>query len=806
MRAPLRWIREFVEVSATADEVADRLTMAGTEVGSIVRIGSEWDQVVIGRIDEIGKHEGADNLFVARVDVGSEHLTLVTAASNVVQGAVVPVVRVGGSLAKGHPIEARRFRGIRSEGMLCSGAELGISADADTIYVLEPEAPIGVDLSAYLGDDVLDIELTPNRPDCLGILGIAREVAALTGARLRGFADDWSSVKSSLESGAALTILVDDGHLCPRYTAVHVAGLRVAPSPQWLQRRLFQCGMRPINNIVDVTNYVMLELGQPLHAFDADTIRDATIRVRRARDGEILVTIDGIERELSSEALVIADATDPIALAGIMGGALSEISAATSRVVIESATFDPKNVRRTSRRLRLATEASRRFDKGLDVELPARASRRAVSLIGQLVPGSTPGQLIDLRQGPPEARAIQFSLSDLSSLIGQSYSEEQVLGVLDSLGFVVSPGDGSFQALVPSWRGDVEGKADLAEEVARVVGYDAVPTRLPDGALPPPAEDEFLRWDDDLRTRLAGAGLQEVMTYSLVDPYALSRLDAAAVFPPPTPDEGLIPVANPMNIDQSRLRSTLLPSLLNTVASNLRFQERVALFESARVFLPPLDPLPLEERRLAIALAGRRSPTSWNTGKESFDFYDLSAAVEAVFHALHVPCSVVAAAAAPWVHPGRAGVARIPGAPENLAFLGQVHPRVAERFGIDNVEVYAAEISLELLVQRAREVPVVSPIPRYPAVERDLALLVGEQVSHEQLSGAIRTAAGGLLERVELFDVYQGSPIPAGHVSLAFALSFRSPSRTLADEEVANAVEMIEREVKARFGATIRGR
>jgi len=809
MKVPMRWLREYVDTDLPADEVARLLTMSGTEVGTIGRVGAEWDRIVIGRVEEIGRHENADNLFVAKVNVGAEQITLVTAAPNLTRGAVVPVIRAGGRLSADRVVDARRFRGEMSEGMLASGDELGISPDKDTIYVLEPDAPIGVDLRDFLADDVLDIELTPNRPDCLGIVGIAREVAVLTGSPLDF--PSYTAPAGGRPISEVLKVFVDDHDLCPRYTGAYIEDVRIGPSPPWLQRRLYLCGMRAISNIVDVTNYVMLELGQPLHAFDADKLTDATLRIRRARPGERITAIDGVQRELPDDALVIADARVPVALAGIMGGIDSEISDATTRIVLESATFDRTNARRTSRALRLASEASKRFDKGLDAELPPVASARALALMLELAGGSAADGLLDVRGAQEARRVIQFTSADVTGLLGQSYSDEVIDGILQPLGFELRREGEAFQAVVPTWRRDVEGKADIAEEIARIAGYDAIPTTLPAGRIPPPAEDPTLRWEEVARSALAGAGLQEVMTYSLVDPQATIRLDAAAADPIVGMDETSIPISNPMSIDHSRLRTSLLPSLFETVAANLRYTDRASIFEIARVYLPPLAPLPSEERRLAIAMAGRRLPESWGTDTAPFDFYDLKAGVEALFRSLHVPGLRLVSertdgVPAKWIHPGRWASIWAEGQDRALGAMGQVHPRVARRFDVETVELYAAEVDLARLLPLAREEIGVRALPRFPAVERDVALIVRDEVSHEALAAAIRSTAGPLLENLVLFDVYRGAPVPEGHRSLAFALTFRSPERTLSEEEVVSAMEAIESEVAAHFGAIVRGK
>jgi phenylalanyl-tRNA synthetase beta chain len=801
VRVPLRWLREYVEITLSADEIARRLTMSGTEVGYVKHVGADWDRVEIGRAAQVRRHENSDTLTIVEIDFGHDRSTLVTAATNVREGMVLPVVRAGGALGPDLRIDARRFRGVMSEGMLCAGEELGISPDKDRIYVLEDDAPVGVMLADYLGDEVLDIELTPNRADCLGIIGIAREVSVLTGAPLR--LPEPPLPLGTREVGEYVKVFVDDPDLCPRYTAGYIEGVQIGPSPQWMQRRLYLCGVRSINNVVDITNYVMLELGQPLHAFDAERLGENTIRVRRARPGERLVTIDGVDRELNDEALVIADAEIPVGLAGVMGGLNSEISDQTTRIVLESANFDPLNIRRTSRALRLSSEASKRFDKGLDVNLPPLGARRALALMAELAGGSTATGLVDVGSSISPRRSISFSVGDVVGLIGQDYSAPQIESILAPLGFEVDRHDERFDVQVPSWRADVEGKADIAEEVSRIFGYDAIPTTIPNGQLPPAAENAVLRWGEAVRNALAGAGLQEVMTYTLFDAYALARLDAEAVYPPAEPDTGSIPVHNPMSSEQSRLRTTLLPSLFSTIASNLRFQRRVAIFEMAKVFLPPMDPLPSEPRRLTIAMAGSRFPESWAAAEGQFDFFDLKAAIEAACGALRVTPSFSPTRAG-WLHPGQAAELTIDG--QVIGVLGQVHPRVAGRFDVEGVSLYAAELDLDRLLSLAREEITVQSLPRYPGVERDIALVLEERFPHTEVAQAIREAGGSLLERLALFDVYRGAPVPEGHRSLAYALTFRAPDRTLADQEVSSAMQAIEQAVTARFSGRIRGR
>ncbi len=802
MRVPLSWLREYVAVELPVEELARRLTMAGVEVSSIERVGAAWQRVVIGRIDDLLPHPRNPAWWLAQVDSGERRVTVVTAATNVRPGDHVPVALAGGALPTG-PVEARAFDGVVSEGMLCSGAELGLSDDRGGIYILEPTAPVGMALADYLGDVVLDLDLTPNRPDLLAVVGVAREVAALTGASLRPPSTE--PPVGPVPAARLVSVTIEAPDLCPRYTATAVEGVRIAPSPLWLQRRLYLCGMRPINNVVDVTNYVMLELGQPLHAFDADTLQGG-IRVRRARAGERIMTIDGVERELQEGMLVIADAAVPVAVAGVMGGAATEVSATTRRIVLESAHFAPRSVRRTARALRLATEASRRFERGVDPEGTVRAADRATALIVALAGGQAAAGHVDVYPAPQPSRTIHLTAADINELLGHTYTPETIAATLRALEFGVEVAGAALTVQVPSFRRDVEGPADLAEEVARIHGYDTIPTTLPAGSLPPPLPDPARQRAQVARRTLVGCGYQEVITYSLVDGGQLQRLDSTAPWPAPPRGEGMIPVYNYMSVDHAYLRTTLLGSLLETLAANLRHRERAYLFELARVYLPPLAPLPAEPLRLALVFAGSREPLAWNTSREPGDFFDLKGAVEAVLAALRVAEVRFVATQHVTFHPGRcaAVVAGADGA--QLGILGQVHPRVAERFDLGGRAVYAAELDFDALVRRAGEAPPFQPLPRFPGVAIDLAVVVDEAVPEAEVAAAIRAAGAPLLAELRLFDVYRGAPVPPGRKSLAYALLYRAPDRTLTDAEAAAVQATIEAHLRERFGATIRGR
>jgi len=856
VRIPLSWLREYVMVEVPVEDLAHRLTMAGVEVGAVERLGAAWERVVVGRIESLEPHPSNPGLQVARVDVGEGTRRLVTGATNLAAGDRVPVVLEGGVLASGR-IERRAFGGVASEGMLCSGAELGIAEDRSGIYVLEADAPVGALLADYLGDVVLDLDVTPNRPDLLSVVGVAREVGALTGTPLHAPATAPPTGPTPVER--LITVTIEAPDLCPRYSATVIEGVRIGPSPLWLQRRLYLAGMRPISNVVDVTNYVMLELGQPLHAFDADTLRGGIV-VRRARPGERIRTIDDVDRALSPDMLVIADAERPIAVAGVMGGADTEVSAATTRLVLESAHFDPRSVRRTGRALRLASEASRRFERGVDPGGTTRAADRATALIVQLAGGQAAAGHVDEYPVPEPPHTIRVSAAGVSGLLGQHYSADVIGATLRSLGFEVEPapvpsppalsqrgpdvlpsppgsestvlpsppgrgagGEGALLVRVPSFRRDVEGPADIAEEVARIHGYDTIPTALPAGRLPEPWTDPRRALAETTKRTLVACGYQEVITYSLVDGDDLRRLDSAAVWPPPAlpnagegearsidaaaipeRDAALIPVYNPMSQDRAYLRTTLLGSLLQTVAANVRHRERVYLFELGSVYLPPLDPLPAEALRLGLVLTGPRAPVAWNQPAEPGDFFDLKGAIEAVLRALWVSGVRFVPETHPALHPGRS--AAVWAGDVRLGVCGQVHPLVAERFELEGRAVYAAELEFAALVRVAGEQPPYTPLPRLPGVAMDLAVVVAEAVPEADVAAAIRAAGEPLLAEVRLFDVYRGAPIPAGHKSLAYALVYRAPDRTLTDEETAARQAAVEAALRQQFGATIRGR
>ena len=829
MRVPLSWLREFVDVSDDADkidELVHRLNMSGTEVEDVVRVGADWDQVYVARVVELERHPNADNLYVARLDVGPRGAaTVVTGATNLRVGVHAPLVRPGGRLPGGREIRAETMRGIASEGMLCSGDELGLSPDRSGIYLLDEETDgrfgsangleTGRPLGDLLGETVLDLYITPNRADCMSVLGVAREVHALTGAPLRR--PDAPEPRGERPTSELVRVEILDPDLCPRFTAAYLADVRVGPSPGWLQRRLHLAGVRAISNVVDATNYTMLELGVPQHAFDADKLGDAIV-VRLAAEGERLVTLDNVERVLDGDMLVIADAAMPVSVAGVMGGASTEVGDQTRNVLLETAHFAPSTIRRSSARLRLRSEASRRFERGLDPDLKLLASRRTVRLLAGLTGGQPATGIVDAYPGRAEPRQVLVHEDQIANLLGRPYSRTQVTDVLESLDFAVDPQGERLLVTVPGHRPDVEGRADLAEEVARISGYDELPETLPTGAPPEPNVDPLRAAAERARDVLVGCGLTEVMTYSLVAPDSADRLLLAdtgsdSTSPPPSVEgrgagiaQPPIRVANPLSEEQSVLRTTLLPSLIETARSNLRHRDGVAVFELARVYLPPMTPLPSERLRLSLVMVGQVDG-GWHAPPRSADFFDLKGVVEELFRAFGRRLAL-RPGAGPGYHSGRCADLYLDGEGAEairVGTIGQLHPRAAERFDLSGREVYVGEVEFDALAASDRGQSQVEALTRFPSVDRDLALLLDRGVAHQDVVAAMRAAGGGLLEDVRLFDLYEGPQVSPGKKSLAYTLRFRAPDRTLTDAEVDDVVAQIIAALGNQLGAQVRG-
>ncbi|MDI7275906.1 MAG: phenylalanine--tRNA ligase subunit beta [Anaerolineae bacterium] len=819
MRVPISWLREYVDIVLPLEELADRLTLAGLEVERIERIGDWWDpeRITVGEVVEVRPHPNADRLVIAVVRYGpGEPMAVVTGAPNLKvgdRGVKVAFATAGARIIDGHAegqqivtLKPGKIRGVPSEGMVLSEKELGISEEHEGIMELPPDAPVGTPLVEYLGDTILHIELTPNLAHALSITGIAREVAALTGQQPRLPAPALQGRGEPAASQA--TVEIADPDLCPRYIAAIIRDVQIGPSPFWMQRRLSLAGMRPINNIVDITNYVMLELGQPLHAFDLDLLRPRApgeppaIIVRRAYPGEKMTTLDGIERVLDDQMLLITDGGGPVAIAGVMGGLESEVTGATRNILLEAANFYYLSVRRTSQMLKLTSEAAQRFGRGLDPELPPLGAVRAAELMRQYASGQVAAGLVDAYPAPAAQPVIDLDPREAERLLGVALPVERIRGILESLGFGVAATErGTLSVTVPTHRRDVRLPADLMEEVARIYGYDNLPSTLMAEELPVQKRDLSLVLEQQARDVLVGCGLQEIITYSMTNLASVARL--APGVPPPDP-ESYVRLANPLSQERNVMRQTLQDAMLSTLAETYRVAGRAMLFEVSRVYLPrPGQLLPDEPRRLCIGLVGTRGPRAWGCEvTEPLDFFDLKGIVETLLDRLGVQGAAYEPVEHPTFQPGRAARLRVDG--QVLGTLGEVHPAVREAFDLPPLRVPLAELDLEAIIALATTIRQMAPISRYPAVTQDLAVIVDQAVPAARVLEVILQAGGELLRQAVLFDVYRGAQIPPGKVSLAYALTYQAPDRTLTDEEVARIRGRIVRSLEQALGARLR--
>jgi phenylalanyl-tRNA synthetase beta chain len=801
MKIPIRWLREFVDTDATPEQMAARLTMAGIEVAGLTPVVTGLVGVVVGEITAAAPHAAGGPLTVCQVSTGRERFAVVCGAPNVRAGARAAFAPPGAVLPGGRRIEAATIKGAVSQGMLCSEAELGIGEDGSTILLVGGEVAAGADLVEHLGldDVVLEVEVTPNRPDCLSVFGIAREVAALTRGRLRPPATTVAEHDPHADTLASVTIA--DPDLCRRFTARAITGVRVQPSPAWLAQRLRAVGLRPINNVVDITNYVMWELGHPLHAFDHARLIGHRIVVRRARSGERLVTLDGQTRALAEAMLVIADAERAVGVAGVMGGANTEVSAATGTVLLEAAWFNPGSIRRTARALGLATEASYRFERGADIDGIPDVQARAAALIAELAGGRVARGLLDVYPSPRPRPEVLLRLDRIRRVIGACPPKPVVGEILQGLGFPARERDGGFAVAVPSFRRDVSMEDDLVEEVARVWGYGEIPSTLPSGTLTLTRRPRPVVAQDAVREALTAAGFHEAVNISLIDPASLSHLGMAP------DDPRVVALQNPLAADRSVLRPALLGGLLEALQTNVRRQNPdVRLFEVGRVFESQgAGKLALEETRIAIALTGLRAPRAWFSGKARADVFDAKGAVEVVVEALgrgEVDVGSLEPTGAPYLEEGRGTSVVVDGSP--VGVLGELHPAVQRAFDLP-AAVFYAELSLDRLEALPARPVVHRPLPRFPAVQRDLAVVLPSQVPAAEVGRAIRALSNPSLKRVTLFDVYTGEQVGAGRKSLAYSLLYQADDRTLTDAEV-NAMhrEVVER-LREELGAEVRG-
>lgn len=800
MKLPLSWLKEYVDINVPVGELAHRITMAGTEVAGVVTIGG-WKDCYVGHVDTIEPHPNADRLTLCTVDIGIERMRVVCGAPNVAEKQHIAFAKVGAELfnsqsGKMEPLKAARIRGVVSEGMICSERELGLGDDHTGIVVLPEDAPVGMSLADYLGDYVLDLDVTPNRPDCLSLLGVAREVAAVTGASVRE--PDSSYPEEGDPIDTLVSVEIADPDLCPRYTASLIAGVKVGPSPQWLQDRLVKAGMRPINNVVDITNYVMLEYNQPMHAFDFNALKGGKIIVRRARPGEVLSSLDGEERSLSSSMLVIADSKDAVALGGIIGGSTTEMTEITTTVLLESASFNPVNNRRTAQALRITTEATMRFEKGLRPELPPISLRRATKLIHEIAGGKVAKGVLDVFPSRDlySVPTVTLTMTRLEKVLGISLPVDRVERVLTSLGFHWEEGnENALIVTVPYWRSDINAEDDLVEEVARIVGYDEIPTTMLSTPIPQyqPRPIQTLR--DRVKGLLVSYGMQEVITYSLT---SIEDLRKAG-----TLETGLEPLrlANPMSSHQECLRTSLRSSLLSTLAANiLHSHGPVSIFESGRIYLPRENDLPEEREVVAGVLFGPESEPHWLSRERPLEFYDAKGVVERLMDALGVD-AIYQPTQEPGLHPAKS--ARVSAQDNLLGIVGEIHPAVVESFGIERGPVAMFELDLESLLKVTPPGGVrFEPVGRFPSAIRDLSVLVDRQVPAARVQEVVTHQR--LVTNVQLFDVYTGENIPPGKRSLAYHIYFQAPDKTLTAEEVNRAFKSVLSSLEREVGAEMR--
>ena len=836
MKVTLNWLKQYVDFNWSPEETAERLTMLGLEVEGVQKISGAFDGIVVAQVVTRDKHPNADKLSLCRVTDGTGERQIVCGAQNFQAGDKVPLILPGASLPpkagekEPFTIKVGKIRGVESHGMLCSPQELGLPDQVDGLLILRADAKVGQPFAEYLGrsggDVVFDLEVTPNRPDLNSIIGIAREIAAITGNPLR--IPIFNLQPSTFNVQDCVAVRIEDAELCPRYTARVIKGVKVGPSPDWLISALEKSGIRSINNVVDVTNYVMLECGQPLHAFDYHLVAGSrrgneadapanppphvggdaakpTIVIRRAKGGEKFKTLDDQERTLTSEMLLIADETKGIALAGIMGGANTEINDRTQDVLIESAYFSPINIRRTSKQLGLRSESSYRFERGADVDICDWASQRAAQLILGTAGGQLAGGVVDVFPRPVEPKTVTLRPEKVEALLGVAIARETVETMLNSLGIksatrVPVPVDGPSGAplpplkfRVPSWRVDLKREVDLIEEVGRLYGVDKIPSTPPRGATGTNVFDAVYDQIGEVRRILTGLGLHEAQGQTLVAGGECRM-----------PDEQIVALANPLSSDMDVLRPSLLPGLLTVLRHNLsRKNYDVALFEIGRVFTRT-NGKPKEERRVAFALTGQRLPPFWSGGEREakFDAYDLKGLVEDLLEQFGLR-GIVFGKRAESTSLFLESAAVTLGGKLPLGELGQLLPALAKKYDLRDA-VFLAEFNLDLLLAKRNAARSFKPLPQFPSSRRDVAMLVPEATTHESVLQAVKQAKPAHLESAELFDVFRGQNIPAGQKSVAYAFTYRGADKTLTDHEVNAAHEKVVAAFQAQLQATVR--
>ena len=791
MKVPFNWLKDYVDVNIDAKELGDRLTLSGSALEEVITQGDVIKNIVTGKIVEITQHPDADKLKVCQVDIGTETIQIVTAATNMKEQDIVPVALHKSILADGTEIKKGKLRGVVSNGMFCSEEELGIAGDEPVhgLMILPADAPLGMDIKEYLNlnKSILDFDITSNRPDCLSMVGMARETAATLGTSYKMPNLNYE-VKTSENINDKIKVEVRDS-LCRRYMARGVKNVKIMPSPGWMQERLLEAGVRPINNIVDITNFVMLEIGEPMHAFDAREIKSGKIVVERAKDDEIFVTLDEIERKLDSSFLCIKDDETSIGLAGIMGGLNSEIQEDTTEVIFEAANFDGTNIRVNSKKLNLRSESSARFEKDIDPNLAEIAINRACALVCELGCGEIMEGTIDIYNSKKEEGHITVDSKWINKFLGTEISKEDMKKYLDLLELKTEINEDNLDITIPTFRIDIGIKEDIAEEVARIYGYDKIPTTIYSASTgrEPKYKNQILR--DLIVDVMVSSGLNQSISYSFISPKVFDKIN----LPQDSELRNVIKIKNPLGEDYSVMRTSTIHSMMESLGRNYSRNNAYArLFEIGKVYIPNEDEtvIPTENNILTIGMYG------------NCDYLDLKGVVENALEKLGLSkVKFTRESDNPSYHPGK--TAALMRGNKKVGVLGEVHPDVSENYGVDE-NCYLAELNLDLLFEYAKTDKKYKALPKFPAVTRDIALLVDDEILVQEIEDTIRRAGGNLVEKVELFDIYKGAQIPEGKKSIAYAIAYRDEKKTLTDNDVNKVHDKILRSLEHKLGATLR--
>lgn len=811
MQVSIKWLKDYIDFTETPEQLADKLTMAGIPVENVVDPGEGLEKVVTGRIEKLEPHQNSDHLQICTMNVGlAENIIIVTGAQNVAEGQVVPVAMVGAHLPNGMKISKGKLRGVASNGMLCSAQELKLDLEKlpeeqkTGIFILPSDTPVGIPAKDVLGlnDVVLEFELTANRADCFSVFGLVREIAAITGNKPH-FPEIKVNEDDNTKLNDIFSVEIADPDLCSRFSTRMLKNVKIGPSPEWMQQRLEGAGIRSINNVVDVTNFVMIELGHPMHAYDYDKITGKKLIARRAIEGEELHTLDDTSRKAKGEMLVIADSEKAAGLAGIMGGFETEITDTTNTVVLESADFYGPCIRRTARACGLSSEASGRFERGVDSETTIKALDRAAQLLQEMGACTVCEGIVDVYPNPKQANYVTFTPEQINNHLGTNIAKDVMLNIITSVGFDVTKDENDeITVKVPSWRNDVTCMADISEEIARLYGFDKIKSTLPNGVSMQGTQSAKQTFIDKVKASLSSQGLYETISFALTNEETFNKLN----IPQDSPLRKAVPIMNPLSDEYPLVRTTLLSSIFDNLARNLaRKNDDVALFEVGSVFFPkalPVTELPDEVVKIAGAITGRRNAQGWNQTNDMVDFYDAKGIIEELFANLRVTRYTVEAGTHYAMHPGKTALFKK--GRDVIATVGEVHPAVLSAYGITK-PVYIFELDATTVMKYMAKDLKYKALPKYPATSRDLAMLVDVDVNAADIEKAMTKAAGQNLTQITLFDVYTGKQVEEGKKSLAFSLTFQSNDKTLTDAEIDPAIEKIVTKLQKDFNANLRG-